>query len=184
MKIILASASPRRKEILSRENFEFTVIKSNYEETSFNADALTTAKTFALNKAKDVFNKISIKSDEVVLGADTVVFFDGEILGKPKDSTDAKRMLKKLSDKTHSVITGYALISKDKCVCDATKSQVTFNQLSDELIERYVASKLPLDKAGGYGIQDGYDLVKGYSGSLDNIIGLPIEDIKEKLKEF
>ena len=183
MKLILASNSPRRKEILKDAGFEFIIKQSDYDETTFSDNPIETALTFALGKAKAVFNVLSDKSN-VVLGADTVVFYNGKILGKPKDEKEAVRMLKTLSNKTHLVVTGYAIITKDKTICDCCKTQVTFNDLSDELIDSYIKSGLYKGKAGSYGIQDNYPLVKRYEGSLSNVIGLPIEEIAPLLKNL
>ena len=184
MKLILASASPRRKEILANEGFDFEIITSDYEEKIFSSNPYKTAKTFAYEKAKDVFNKL-YKDDVVVLGADTVVYLKGEILGKPVDRQDAKRILQNLSGNKHKVITGYALISKDKTVVGYEKSTVIFNKLSESQIESYLDSNLYVGKAGAYGIQDGeFNFVKKHKGSMNNIIGLPIEKIKKALKKF
>ncbi len=184
MQLILASASPRRKEILQKEGFDFEVITSYYEEKNFTSNPIITAKTFAYEKAKDVFNKLEDKN-AVVLGADTVVYLNGEILGKPVDRQDAKRILQNLSGNKHKVITGYALISKDKTLVGYDKSTVIFNKLSESQIESYLDSNLYVGKAGAYGIQDGeFGFVKKYKGSMNNIIGLPIEKIKKALKKF
>ena len=186
MKLVLASNSPRRKEILSKFGFDFTVIKSGYEENETIADVRRLVKTFAIKKAEYVFNSLSEneKSETVVLGADTVVVLNGRVLGKPKDSADAKNMLKALSGKEHSVFTGYAVVSAKKTVSGVAETKVIFNDLSDDLIEEYVATGSPLDKAGAYGIQDGVPLVKEYVGSLYNVIGLPIEEIVPILKKI
>ncbi len=184
MKLILASASPRRKEILAKEGFDFEVITSDYEEKSFSSNPYKTALTFAYEKAKDVFNKVC-DNNAVVLGADTVVYLNGEILGKPGDRKDAKRILQNLSGRKHKVITGYAIISKEKTIVGYDKSTVIFNKLTDEQIESYLDSNLYVGKAGAYGIQDGeFNFVKKYKGSMNNIIGLPIEKIKKILKKF
>ena len=184
MKLILASASPRRKEILSKEGFDFEVITSEYEEKSFSSNPYKTALTFAYEKAKDVFDKLENK-DCIVLGADTVVYLKGEILGKPLDRQDAKRILNNLSGRKHKVITGYALISSNKTAIGYDKSTVIFNRLSESQIESYLDSNLYVGKAGAYGIQDGeFNFVKKYVGSMNNIIGLPIEKIKKALKKF
>ena len=176
MKLILASNSPRRKEILTNGGYQFEIITSDYEETCFCQDPVLTAQTFALGKAKSVFDNLENKDDCVVLGADTVVF-NGTILGKGKNDEDAKSMLKTLSGKTHTVITGYAIVSAKKEIVSCTKTDVTFNNLTDEQINEYVASGLYKGKAGCYGIQDPFPLVSHYNGSLSNVIGLPKEDI-------
>ena len=184
MKLILASASPRRKEILKKEGYNFEIIASDYNEQSFSNNPVKTALVFAFEKAKDVFNKVH-DSGAVVLGADTVVYFNGEILGKPTDRQDAKRILTKLSGNKHKVITGYAIISKNKTIVGYDKSTVIFNKLTDAQIESYLDSNLYEGKAGAYGIQDGeFNFVKKYKGSINNVIGLPIEKIKKALKKF
>jgi septum formation protein len=184
MKLVLASASPRRKEILTEYGYEFSVITSNYEEKSNQKNPKKLAVTYAESKAQDVFNSLEEKEDKIVLGADTVVFYKGEILGKPKNEEDAFITLKKLSNKTHKVITGYALIGKGVNIKGYVVSKVKFNNLSDQLINEYIKTKSPLDKAGAYGIQDDFPLVKKYKGSLKNIIGLPIEKISKKIDKI
>lgn len=185
MKLILASNSPRRKEILEKFGFKFTVKKSDYEEKG-NAAPETLVKTFATGKAESIFNSLSEtqKRDCAVLGADTVVVLGGEILGKPKDRADAENMLKALSGRTHFVYTGYAVISAKSAVSGVVKTEVKFNDLSEKLIKDYVATGSPLDKAGAYGIQDGFPLVRYYKGSLYNVIGLPIEELEPILKNL
>jgi septum formation protein len=181
MELILASNSPRRKQILTENGFNFTVIPSSVNEPE-NIDKSPDkyAEFLAELKATDVFNKNS----GVVLGADTIVYLDGLILGKPKDKEDAIKTLKLLSNKTHVVCTGYAIISENKKVISSEKTYVTFNELSNELILDYVNSGLCMDKAGSYGIQDGYPLVKEIKGDYQNVVGLPINKIKGILKEL
>ena len=186
MKLVLASNSPRRKEILSEYGFDFTVVKSGYEENESIKNARVLVKTFALKKAEYVFNALSEeeKSETAVLGADTVVVLKGKILGKPKDNREAKLMLKNLSGKKHGVFTGFAVVSAREVFSGVAETKVVFNRLSDKLIDEYVAMGSPLDKAGAYGIQDGFPLVKRYVGSLNNVIGLPIEEIFPILKNL
>ena len=182
--LVLASASPRRKDLLTEFGFKFSVIVSDYEETlSFSIPPKDLAVNFAYNKAQSVFNSIKDKSSVVVLGADTIVVLEGNILGKPKNAQDAINTLKLLSNNTHSVITGYSIISSTGVLKGYVESKVSFNNLTEELILEYVKTGKPLDKAGSYGIQDGYDLVKEFIGSKNNVIGLPIEIIKDKLLE-
>ena len=185
MELILASNSPRRKELLLNAGFAFKVISSDYEEKSFCSDPYKTATTFAFNKANSVFNCLENKENVAVLGSDTVVYFDGKILGKPQDELEAVNMLKSLSNKKHLVITGFAIITKDKTIVDYDESQVIFSNLDDEKIRAYIKSGLYKGKAGAYGIQDaGFNLVKEHSGSLTNIIGLPIEKVEKALNEI
>ena len=186
--VILASASPRRKK-LTKEKItpDFVIIVPDIDESlSFKnhqdpADiVMDIAKRKCLEIAKD-------HQDDLVIAADTVVVINNQIIGKPKDVEDAKRMLHMLSNKEHYVYTGYAIHQKDKLVVKYVKSDVFFNELSEELINSYVASGSPLDKAGSYGYQDNADfaLVKKISGSIDNVIGFPTDEIKLNLiKEF
>ncbi len=178
--LILASASPRRKELLSALLSEFRIVPSAFEERTEGLSARETALLFAEGKAREVSSRFP---DSAVLGADTVVCLDGEILGKPKDRADAASMLGRLSGKVHSVFTGVCLIGKGLFLRDAAETKVRFFELSPALIERYVRSGLCMDKAGAYGIQDGYPLVKSYEGSYSNVVGLPTELVTAFLKE-
>lgn len=184
--LILASNSPRRKELLKSAGFDYTAIISDYSENSTDNDPITTSVNNAAGKAKTVFDSLTDaeKQNAVVLGADTVVCYDKKILGKPADRTDAENTLRFLSGKTHSVITGFAVVCSGKINTGYVVSEVTFNPLSENVIREYVKTGLPLDKAGSYGIQDGFPLVKKYSGSFDNIVGLPVKEVSELLKEF
>lgn len=184
MQLILASNSPRRRQLLKELGFEFTVLSSGYEEKSFSDDPIQTAITFAYGKAEDVFSSLSDKSGSVVLGADTVVYSEKKILGKPKSDNEAFMMIKSLSNKTHVVITGYAVITASEVFVGYDSTEVTFLNVSDESILEYVKSGLYKGKAGGYGIQDPYPLVKKHVGSLNNVIGLPTERIAPILKQF
>ncbi len=179
--IILASNSPRRKELLTKAKIKFKVIVSNVDESVLlDLPAHELAKKLSYDKAKAVYDL----HGGIVIGADTIVFLDGKILGKPKDEKDAKNTLLKLSNKTHSVITGYTIISKNKTICDYEETKVVFNKLSEELINSYVETGLPLDKAGSYGIQDGFNLVKEIVGDYDNVVGLPTSKIVKELMEL
>lgn len=182
-KLILASNSPRRSELLKNYGFNFEIVASDYEETQLNSDPVLTAKTFAKGKAQSVFDKLSDKSF-VVLGADTVVYYDGKILGKPSSREQAYDMLKLLSGKTHQVITGYCLVDCERCLLKSEKSLVTFNELTAEQIYKYLDSGLYNGKAGSYGIQDGFNLVKSCKGSVNNVIGLPVEIIAPEIDEW
>ncbi len=186
MELILASNSPRRKQLLTEYGFKFTVIPSEYEEVLTSTTPELTVKAFALGKANDVYQglKAELKKNVAVLGADTVVAIDGEILGKPTCVEHARQMLKRLSGREHFVYTGYCMITGDVVLTECERSSVYFNQLSDELINSYVATGKPMDKAGAYGIQDDFGLVKGYDGSFNNIVGLPVEKFKDKLAEL
>ena len=182
-KLILASASPRRKELLEKAGFEFSIETSD-KEGEF--DGITPPDKFAIrcavNKGEDIFKRVS--GEGVVLSADTIVVLDGKILEKPKDIQDAEGMLKALSGKTHQVITGYAIFSRNMRESGKVVTEVTFNTLSESLVEKYLKSGLWKGKAGAYGIQDGYDLVEKFEGDYDNVVGLPIKAIGETVKEF
>lgn len=185
MELILASNSPRRREILTNAGFTFKVITSDYEEQNFTVNPHKTATTFDLNKAKSVFSSLEDKENCVVLGADTVVYFNGQILGKPSGEKEAVKMLKALSNNKHTVITGFAILTNSQTIVDFDESEVFFSNLTNEQIDAYIKSGLYKGKAGAYGIQDAnYNLVKEYSGSLTNIIGLPIEKVQRILNEI
>ena len=183
-RLILASGSPRRKDLLDKYGFTYSIIKSDYEENDILPLPEETAMARAEGKAKDVFNRLHDNENCVVLGADTIVVLDGKIIGKPKDKSDAIRTLTRLSGKEHTVITGYSIIMSDKIITKFVSSLVQFNNLSNETIIEYVDTGLPLDKAGSYGIQDGYDLVKSIHGSINNVIGLPIEVFANELQSL
>ena len=172
---ILASSSPRRKEILEQIRFEFSVSPSKINE-DFNIDLPPEAFTehWAREKAKDVAKDYP---GSLVIGADTVVFLDGKILGKPKDNESSKKMLLSLSGKTHEVITGVCLINIDSKL-DITfneRTYVSINTLSYKDICKYIEVYEPIDKAGSYGIQDGFSIhVEKIKGCYYNVMGLPV----------
>ena len=185
--VILASASPRRKKLMKEELFpSFTIIVPEIDESlSFinHTDVRDIVKDIAIRKCHKVSND---HPHDLVIAADTVVVIDNQIIGKPKDAKDAYRMLKMLSGKTHYVYTGYAINKDDKLISGVVKTEVLFNELSDELINNYIASGSPLDKAGAYGYQDNqdYHLIKKIIGSHHNVIGFPTEEIKEDINKY
>ena len=182
MRLILASKSPRRKEILTDLKVDFDIIPAVKDEVvDYSLSKKQIVQNIALCKAKEVFEQYP---DCAVIGADTIVVLNDEILQKPKDKQDATQMLKKLSGKTHSVLTGYALLTKDKSVSGVEESFVQFNKLSDQTIENYVNSGLCMDKAGAYGVQDGFGLVNKVEGSYYNVVGFPYERFQKILCEF
>ena len=181
--IILASKSPRRKEILSMLNFPFDVIVSVCDEEF---DSLLSIeeniKNVAYQKALSVFKN---HNNSIVIGADTVVYLDNEILLKPKDKDDARNMLKKLSGKSHYVISGLCVMNKDKVVKTFTKTVVTFKTMTNEEIEEYINTSEPYDKAGGYAVQGlASKFIKEINGDYFNVVGLSISTIYDILKEF
>ena len=173
-KIILASSSPRRADILKKHNIEFEIIPSPYVEdhsrTDFSYDFI---ENLAYNKAKAVVPLV--KEPSLIIGADTIVVLDGKILGKPNGYDGAFEMLKSLSGKTHHVVTAIAVINSatKECKIKSTTSEVIFEKLTDEQIKYYIDNFKPFDKAGSYGIQEmpsGY--IKNFTGDLENIIGI------------
>lgn len=184
MRYILASKSPRRKELMKLISSDFLTISEDIdEEKSYVLPPIEAVKDIAKRKGEEVYKSYI---NDLVISADTIVVIDDLIIGKPKDENDAYKILNKLSDKTHYVYTGFALFYKNKVLVDVVSTSVTFNKLSDELIRKYIKSKSPLDKAGGYGIQDNekYHLIKNIVGSYDNVVGFPVKEIKEKIKEI
>ena len=182
-KIILASASPRRKELLTLAGVNFTVEVADADETL--EDGVTpdeAVKQLAEIKARAVFEQ---HPDSVVIGADTVVAVDGKILGKPKNYEEANEMLNLLSGRKHFVFTGVCLMSQEKTTVFCQKTAVEFYPLSQNEIDEYIASNDCYDKAGGYGIQtNGCVLVKGIEGDYFNVVGLPVAETVRALKEF
>lgn len=183
MKLILASGSPRRKELLALLNIPFEVVVSNFDERIDQDKKLEDEiKRLSFGKAKSVFE---INEDAVVIGADTIVTIDNKVLGKPKDQEDAKRMLTLLSNNVHTVITGVTIMSKDKTETFASSSKVYFDQLTDNEIKEYILTKEPMDKAGAYAIQGiGSKFIKKIEGDYYSIVGLPINQIYQKLRAF
>ncbi len=178
---VLASASPRRRELLLKEGYSFRVVPSLLPENeNHNLPPEEYVERLAESKAKEVFFRVKT----LCLAADTVVVLDGKILEKPANKPENALFLKKLSNRSHFVFTGYAIYDGSKMITGYVKTEVVFNDLSDDLINDYVEKGLGLDKAGGYGIQNDYPLVKEYIGSYTNVIGLPMEKINELLKEL
>lgn len=182
-KIILASASPRRKELLTLAGVDFTVDVADADESLEDGISPDEAvKKLAEIKAKAVFEK---HPESIVIGADTVVAVDGKILGKPKNYDEASEMLNTLSGKKHFVFTGVCIVSKEKTTVFCQKTAVEFYPLSQSEIDDYIESGDCFDKAGGYGIQtNGCVLVKGIEGDYFNVVGLPVAETVRALKEF
>ena len=182
--IILASKSPRRQELMHRISEDFIADVSHIDEsTSLNLPPLEAVKDIAKRKGLDIAKR---HPDDLVLSADTIVVIDGEIIGKPKDKNDAKRILNKLNNRTHQVITAYCLIKGDRFFEDYVISEVIFNELSEDLIDNYIEDGSPMDKAGAYGVQDNarFPIVKKVKGSYDNVVGFPVDEIKESIIKF
>lgn len=171
--IVLASGSPRRKELLAASGVPFRVIVSDAEETvAEDASPAEVAMRNAQTKALAVAQGLSPSS--TVIGADTIVVLDGRIFGKPEDEDDAERMLSELSGRTHQVITGVCIVNSEGAASFAEVTEVTFKKLNTKDIDAYVATGEPLDKAGAYGIQGGAGrFVDRIEGDYDNVVGLP-----------
>lgn len=181
MRYILASASPRRRELLKKLVDVFEVRPSEAEEEQAIGDPARLALTLATVKCLDVARR---NPDAVVIGADTVVAFEGDILGKPKDRDDARKTLRLLSGKTHRVYTGVCVAEGKEVRSGVECSEVLFYPLTDAAIEAYLDTGSPMDKAGSYGIQDGFGIVEAYRGAYDNIVGLPTELTARLLREL
>ena len=185
-KIILASNSPRRKELLSGLGVDYEVKTLSDVDESY-PDGLSgeeIAKHIARGKA-EAYRSL-IQADELVITADTIVWLDGTVMGKPKDEEEAKDMLMRLSGKTHQVITGVCLTAASTQKTFATVTDVTFATLTDEEVDYYVTRYQPMDKAGSYGVQEwiGFVGVENLSGSYFNVMGLPIQRLYTELKKL
>jgi septum formation protein len=180
--LILASASPRRRELLAELKVAFDVVVADVIE---HEDPTTDPRVMVAHNAALKADWVAARHpDAIVLGADTTVFIDGVALNKPRDGAEARSMLRQLSGRTHTVFTGLALRrSTDQLRWeDSAATEVTFKAIGDDVIEKYLSLVNTLDKAGGYGIQEHSDLiVAGYRGSLSNIVGLPLETTKQIL---
>ena len=182
-KIILASKSPRRIELLASYGVDAVSVASDVDESIPEdiKEPQRIVEYLSEKKALSVFDKC--KGGEIVIAADTLVFCGEEILGKPENIDDARRMMKLLSDNTHSVITGMCIVSPERKITDSTITNVLFKKLSDEEVEEYIRTKDPYDKAGGYGIQSlGGKFVREIHGDYYNVVGLPISKLLEILK--
>lgn len=182
--LILASGSPRRKELLARAGYIFRIIVSDAEEDlPSHAEPAEIAMRNASLKAKAVASMCS--PSELVIGADTIVAIDGVLFGKPRDEEEAHSMLEALSGRTHQVITGVCLMGKDIYQPFSETTDVTFRKLSPDEIDAYVKTGEPLDKAGAYGIQGkGGALVDHIDGDYDNVVGLPVDELARHLSQL
>ncbi len=185
-KIVLASNSPRRKELLQRLGVPFKVrtlfgIDEHYPETLRGEDIVR-----YISRVKAQAYRSSMAPDELLITADTIVCLGGQVMGKPKDAEAARDMLRQLSGQTHQVITGVTIVTQKRTEDFAVTTQVTFAELSDEEIAYYVDNYIPFDKAGAYGIQEwiGMVAVEGIKGSYFNVVGLPIQRLYQRLKTF
>ncbi|MDU5880981.1 MAG: Maf-like protein [Clostridium perfringens] len=187
MKVILASKSPRRVEILEKIVKEFEVVQSNFDENTidFKGDIAKYVKDLSRNKAIEVSKRLNEPS--IVIAADTVVFQDGKVLEKPKNEEDAFSMLSSLSGNTHKVYSGICLINTydDTVVTDCDCTEVRFSELNPRQIRNYINSGEPMDKAGAYGIQGlGGAFVEGIKGCYYNVMGLPLNKLYKALENY
>jgi septum formation protein len=184
IKVILASSSPRRRQLLGAANIEFEVIESLVPEQHIAGEP---ARDYALRMARDKARAVSSRYPQaIVIGADTIVVCEAQILEKPADANDARRMLAMLSARTHTVVTAYAL-ARDGNILESSpvESLVTFRKLADAEIDDYIATDEPYDKAGAYGIQGvGGGFIAHVDGSRDNVMGLPTERVVAALARF
>jgi septum formation protein len=175
--LILASGSPRRRDLLTAARIPFLIEESKIDEIRRDSEG---ASAFALRMAHEKALSVAARyPQELILSADTIVELDGEVLGKPADAADARRILRKLSARTHRVVTAYAL-ARDATIIEAVPitSHVTFRALDDDEIERYLTTSEPFDKAGAYGIQGmGADFIVAVEGDRANVMGLPVAEV-------
>ena len=187
MKIILASASERRQELLARLVENFTIIVSDFDEKSveYKGNIDEYVQDIAYGKANDIAK--TINEDAIIIAADTIVVLDDEILGKPKNDEDARNMLEKISGKVHNVCSGVVLINtgNGRIIKTSQKTEVRFSELTSVDIDQYIKTKEPLDKAGSYGIQGiGGTFVEEIKGCYYNVVGLPLNKLRLMLNEI
>ena len=182
MRVILASKSPRRKEILENLGISFDVVVADADESCDIADPAERVSALAAIKGRAVRDRID-GEDTLIIASDTLVYAGGEFLGKPKDKADARRMIEMLSGKAHSVVSGLHLSLGGKEFCGASETRVIFDEMTDEEIESYISSPEPYDKAGGYAVQGLASLyVSGIEGDYFNVVGLPVNLMYKALK--
>jgi len=192
MKVILASGSPRRKELLGKLIKKFDIIISDFDENIIksqenNPEELV--KKLSLSKANDILTNFNKNEDFTIIAADTIVCINDEILGKPLDKHNAKKMLEKLSNNTHFVLTGMTVIINKNGIINketvCSKSTIYFNKLTENEIIEYINTGEPLDKAGAYAIQGiGKKFIKQYDGNFDSIVGLDTIQLKDILEKY
>lgn len=188
MQFILASKSPRRKEILENIGLKFEILTENADETCHETAPHEYVKALALRKGEATRARLleggNMTKDTLIIAADTIVVADGEILGKPKDPEDAARMLRMFSGKAHHVISGIALLTKDKEIARAETTKVIFDKVPEREIEQYIATSEPYDKAGAYAIQGFASLwITGIEGDYFNVVGFPVKCFADLLSE-
>lgn len=186
--LILGSQSPRRKELLSWLNVPFKIVTADLDEISHETDPVEVALDLSSQKAHAVFEKVQSESYPFVIASDTIVVLDEKVYGKPKDKAEARSILYELSDKTHQVITGVSFLFKDPVSGKVKEhrfydsTEVTFNEITGELMDNYIATGDSLDKAGAYGIQGpSLTFISRVNGSYSNVVGFPLDKVVTEL---
>ncbi len=183
MKIVLASKSPRRREILSSLGLTFDIIVADADERSDECDPKKRVAQLAAIKGRAVKDSLADKKDTLIIASDTLVFACDEFLGKPRDKDDARRMINMLSGREHSVVSGLYLSYNGKEILAADETRVIFDRMTDAEIENYISGDEPYDKAGGYAVQGLASLyIRGIEGDYFNVVGLPVNLLYKKLK--
>jgi septum formation protein len=186
-RIVLASSSPRRQELLSKVGLDFEIIPAEFDESAVSGAPDQVVKALALEKASEVARQLGVGLDAVVIGADTIVYIDGKILGKPADDREAGLMLGMISGRTHVVYTGIAIVdtATGKTLVECEESRVHIRDLAPDEIAAYVRTGEPSDKAGAYAVQGvGSVIVDRIEGCYFNVVGLPMSRLALMLKEF
>ena len=189
MNFILASKSPRRKEILETLGIKFEIVTADTDESSTERDPYKLVELLSMRKGLAVRDRLLAEgrdlTDTVIISSDTVVAIDGEILGKPRDADDARRMLRMLSGRSHEVVSGIALIGNGTAGASHEVTEVEFDEWDDETVEQYIAVARPYDKAGAYAIQGlASAWIKGIRGCYFNVVGLPIHRLNLLYREL
>ena len=184
-KIILASQSPRRQQLLKDSGLDFEIVVKEYNETYPGHLRGQDIALFVARQKADLFRNV-LSHKEIVITADTIVWCNNQVLGKPVDASDARRILMEISDNTHEVITGVCILSMNKEKSFSVSTKVTFEALSDEEIDYYIRNFSPFDKSGAYGIQEWIGIIacSRIEGSYFNVVGLPVHELYKELKEF
>ena len=182
-RIILASKSPRRRELMEMLKLPFEIIVSDIDEQiDYDNDLVREIEKLSFRKADAVYQE---NKDALVIGSDTIVKIGNDVLGKPKSVEQAKEMLRELSDNTHEVVTGVTIICNDQVETFSSVANVTFYPLSEEEIDEYVKTNEPMDKAGSYAIQgDGAKFIRSIEGDFYTIVGLPVGELYHRLKKY
>ncbi|MBR5340302.1 MAG: septum formation protein Maf [Erysipelotrichaceae bacterium] len=182
-RIILASKSPRRRELMEMLKLPFEIIVSDIDEQiDYDNDLVKEIEKLSFRKADAVYQE---NKDALVIGSDTIVKIGNDVLGKPKSVEQAKEMLRELSDNTHEVVTGVTIICNDQVETFSSVANVTFYPLSEEEINEYVKTNEPMDKAGSYAIQgDGAKFIRSIEGDFYTIVGLPVGELYHRLKKY